>query len=100
MILSLLITTLKTNTMITITAQTKEAALYGVTEQLKEFITKIGRGFHPDDDFGDYINVNGDCSQIFTDEEIKTMNAQLQECHDMCEIYGLDIYGISLNLMS
>ena len=76
----------------------KESATYGVTEQISEFISLVGIGFHPDTDFKDYVfTVSGE--PIFNSQAIKKLNAQLQECFDLCTKYDLDIYEISLNLV-
>ena len=49
--------------------------------------------FLPDDDFCCYINRDTG-EPTFTDEEVATFNAMMNQCFDVCETNGKDIYEI------
>ena len=52
-----------------------------------------GLNFHPDDDFGDYINYEtkeSACSEI----EAKHRNQLMDECFEVCEAEGIEIYSV------
>ena len=49
--------------------------------------------FHPDDDFSSYINYEKNES-VFTPEEAAKYNALMNECFDVCERAGIDIYEV------
>jgi len=76
----------------------KDCAIHGVTEEIKYFVSLVGIGFHPDTDFEEYLNYRG-TKPRFGKRLIKTLNARLDECFDMCKKYDLDIYGISMEVV-
>lgn len=49
--------------------------------------------FHPDDDFSFYVNYETKES-TFSPEEAAKYNALMNECFDVCEKVGVDIYEI------
>ena len=53
----------------------------------------IGMGFHPDDDFGDYIKENGE--RAFSDEDVATLNMYMNDCFSVCEQNDADIYELA-----
>lgn len=57
----------------------------------------IGMGFHPDDDFGDYIKENGE--RAFSDEDAATLNKYMNDCFIICEQNNADIYEIALRFV-
>lgn len=76
----------------------KECAEHGVKAEIKEFVSLIGIGFHPDTDFSDYVS-NADDKPVFLKRTAKKLNTRLDECFDMCVKYNLDIYEISMEEM-
>ena len=54
--------------------------------------------FHPDDRFEDYVSCE-DGSQTFTQEECVVYYHLMDECFEVCEENGVDIYAIGLELM-
>ena len=56
----------------------------------------LGMGFHPDNDFADYIKENGE--KIFSDDEAKTLNETTNKCFAICEKQNADIYAFALNI--
>lgn len=70
-------------------------------EDVKQFakeLTAEGLSFHPDDDFNDYINfTSGEPS--YTREEAEIRNKLMNECFDVCENEGIDIYEVMMEEM-
>lgn len=58
-------------------------------------LTAEGLSFHPDDDFNDYINFTNN-QPSYTKEEADVRNELMNECFDVCEKEGLDIYEIMM----
>lgn len=57
-------------------------------------VIKEGTNIHPDDDFGSIVNIpTGE--PVYTEEEAGTRNRLMEECFQVCEESGLDIYDIS-----
>lgn len=52
--------------------------------------------YHPDDDFKDYVNFKTG-ERTFTDEEAGLYNRLMEEAFEVCEMAGVDIYGIGLD---
>ena len=52
--------------------------------------------FHPDDDFADYVSIDGKTPSFSTDE-ISLYNRLMDECLDVCKAVGVDIYSIGLD---
>ena len=61
-----------------------------------DLLIKAKVNFHPDDDFGDYINFIT-CEKSFTDEEAKSLNKAMAKCFEVCEQTGTDIYKIGID---
>ena len=57
----------------------------------------IGMGFHPDDDFCDYVKNNGE--RAFSDEDAATLNKYINDCFTICEQNNADIYEIGLDIL-
>ena len=55
--------------------------------------------FHPDDMFEDYVSCESEINS-FTLEECAVYNRLMDECFDICEKNGTDIYTIGLNELS
>lgn len=62
----------------------------------KQIIAK-GVSFHPDDDFNDYVffKENRPC---YSKEEAKVQNQLMQQCFEVCEKEGVDIYAVMLEV--
>lgn len=58
----------------------------------------LGIGFHPDTPFDDYINTDTR-RRIFTDDEAEELDTTLAECFAVCKRLGIDIYGITKEIM-
>lgn len=58
-------------------------------------LTAEGLSFHPDDDFNNYINFTNN-KPSYTKEEADIRNELMNECFDVCEKDGLDIYEIMM----
>lgn len=70
-------------------------------EDVKQFakqLTAEGLSFHPDDDFNDYINFT-DNTPSYSPEDAELRNELMNECFDVCEKQGADIYEIMLEEM-
>ena len=53
----------------------------------------IGMGFHPDDDFCDYVN--NDRERAFSDEDAATLNKYMNDCFAVCVQNDADIYELA-----
>ena len=51
--------------------------------------------FHPDDDFSDYENTETH-EPTFSEQEIKLFNRLMDQCFDVCEQNGKDIYSVMI----
>lgn len=64
-------------------------------EEVKAFasylINDLDVNFHPDNDFADYICM-GTGEPTFTDNEAVIGNRLMDECFEVCEKDGIDIY--------
>jgi hypothetical protein len=74
----------------------KECARHGVKRTIQYFVAITGLAFNPDNDFGDYDYIKPGHEHRDT---LPVLDQMLQECHDMCDKYELDIYEISLEVM-
>lgn len=54
-------------------------------------LVKEGVNFHPDDDFDNYINLETR-QPSYTKKEAELRNALMQQCFDVCQKNGIDIY--------
>jgi len=58
-------------------------------------LTAEGLSFHPDDDFNDYVNLTNN-TPSYNNEDADLRNKLMNECFDVCENEGLDIYEIMM----
>ena len=58
----------------------------------------LGMGFHPDDDFSDYMKDNGE--RLFSDNEAKALNEMTNKCFAICEKQNADICAFALNIIN
>ena len=56
-------------------------------------IVKEGVSFHPDDDFMDYVNFKSK-QPVYTKEEADFRNELMQQCFEVCDRSGVDIYCV------
>ena len=54
--------------------------------------------FHPDDRFEDYVSIE-DGHNTFSQEECDIYNRLMDDCFDVCEKNGADIYALGLEIM-
>ena len=69
-----------------------------VKELFRHLVNDRMVNFHPDDRFEDYVS-REDGSKTFTQEECAVYNHLMDECFEVCEKNGVDIYAIGLELM-
>ena len=69
-----------------------------VKEFFRHLVNDRKVNFHPDDRFEDYVSCE-DGSKTFTQEECAAYNHLMDECFEVCEKNGVDIYAIGLDLM-
>jgi hypothetical protein len=65
---------------------------------VKNFAKQIieeGVSFHPDDDFNDYVSLKTN-KTCYTTEEAEIRNNLMNECFNVCDKVGLDIYEVML----
>jgi hypothetical protein len=80
--------------MLHLTAVSEPDVRYFIYFMVKE--CDLGIAFHPDTDFEDYIDSNG---QMFTSSQAKLLNAALSTCFQACDNLGLDIYSVCLDVL-
>lgn len=75
---------------------TKIETLDDVKAFAKQTIAE-GVSFHPDDDFNDYVffKENKPC---YTKEEAEVRNRLMNQCFEVCEKEGVDIYSLMLEV--
>jgi hypothetical protein len=56
-----------------------------------------GVSFHPDDDFNDYVNFKEN-TPTYTKEEADLRNDLMNQCFELCEKVGFDIYAVMLEV--
>ncbi|WP_457127354.1 hypothetical protein [Mucilaginibacter sp. HD30] len=56
-------------------------------------LTEEGTNAHPDDDFNDYVNIDTG-EPAYTHDQAELRNRLMEECFDICEAYGKDIYNV------
>lgn len=69
-------------------------------EDIKIFAKQIideGVSFHPDDDFNDYVNLKTN-KPCYTTEEAEIRNNLMNECFNICDKEGVDIYDTMLEV--
>lgn len=65
-------------------------------QDVKDFakqLTAEGVSFHPDDDFKEYINFSSN-EPIYSIEDAELRNNLMNDCFEVCEKAGADIYEI------
>lgn len=64
----------------------------------QHLVSERSLSFHPDDRFEDYISCD-DGSNIFSEKECAIYNRLMDECFEVCEKNGANIYAIGLAFM-
>ena len=64
------------------------------SDQYREYIMRVGGGFHCDNDAQDYIHQDG--SPLFNNQEVEFYN-ELSNC--MFRIHGDNIYTLAMQMM-
>ena len=66
-------------------------------ESFAKLLVEEGVSFHPDDDFNDYVffKENKPC---YTKQEAEIRNNLMQQCFEVCEKEGSDIYSLMLEV--
>jgi hypothetical protein len=54
--------------------------------------------FHPDTDFSEYVSTETG-KPTFTDEEVRRFNDLMEDSFKVCELEGIDIYEIGLQVL-
>jgi hypothetical protein len=70
------------------------------SEDVKIFAKQLiaeGISFHPDDDFNDYVNIKENVS-FYSQEEADIRNELMNNCFEICEKTGIDIYDLMLEV--
>jgi hypothetical protein len=57
--------------------------LASVQEFLKQCIAELGLGFHPDNDFTEYVQIDTDAS-VYSAEQAAERQKKLDACHEFC----------------
>ena len=79
-------------------SESKIATIDDVKEFFHHLASERDLNFHPDDRFEDYVS-REDGSKTFTQEECVVYYHLMDECFEVCEKNGVDIYAIGLELM-
>lgn len=69
-------------------------------EDVKTFAKQIieeGVSFHPDDNFNDYVNLKTN-KPSYTAKEAEIRNSLMNECFNVCDKAGVDIYDIMMEI--
>ena len=66
-----------------------------VINQLMQWLTEIGLGFHPDTGGSDYVTPDG--ATLFTEEQASEYDLKIQQCFDVCHELSLDFYEMALD---
>jgi hypothetical protein len=71
-------------------------------EDVKAFAEHLVRveklSFHPDDDFKDYVKLNNQ-EAFYSEEEANLRNKLMNECFEVCEKEGVEIYELMLPIL-
>lgn len=70
------------------------------SEDVKTFAKQLiaeGVSFHPDDDFNDYVIFKED-KPCYSKEEADLRNELMNNCFEVCENEGVDIYELMLEV--
>lgn len=73
--------------------------LEDVTRFFKYLTEERRVSFHPDDDFESYVHI-GTGLPTFTPEECREFNSAMQQCFQVCQSVGEDIYLIGLQTLN
>lgn len=65
---------------------------------IRECVSYLGLGFHPDDDFEDYIEVNSG-ETLYSPEKASLANALMEEAFNQFDLANEDIYEYTLSLL-
>lgn len=71
-------------------------------EDVKQFAKQLiaeGLSFHPDDDFNNYINFKTN-ERSYNIEEANLRNNLMNQCFEICENEGVDIYEVMLEVIN
>lgn len=63
-----------------------------------ELISRMDLAFHPDDDFGDYINIKTH-QPTFTSDQVEMYNEKMDDAFEVCEKEGVDIYDLGMQVL-
>jgi hypothetical protein len=66
-----------------------------VQDFAKFLYNERGVAFHPDDDFADYENCETH-EPTFSESEISLYNRLMEQCFNVCEQNGRDIYSVMI----
>lgn len=77
---------------------TEILTIVDVKQFAKQLIAE-GLSFHPDDDFNDYINFKTN-ERSYNIEEANLRNNLMNQCFEICENEGVDIYEVMLEVMN
>ena len=64
---------------------------------LTEVIDYLGWAFHPDNSMMDYVR-RGTSEPSYTIEEAKRLDLLMDEAFNFCELHGIDIYELSMEI--
>jgi hypothetical protein len=71
---------------------TKITTVQGVELFMKQLVEE-GTNAHPDDDFNNYVNMDtGEAA--YTPDEAEIRNRLMEQCFDICEEAGKDVYSV------
>jgi hypothetical protein len=62
----------------------------------KQLVIDESLNFHPDDDFNDYVKDNGE--PCYTTLEAEFRNLLMEQCFEVCEREGKDIYCLMMDV--
>jgi hypothetical protein len=69
------------------------ATIDDVRQFANYLVNELNVNIHPDDDFSDYCEV-GNTSCCFDEAEVADGNRLMDECFDVCEAQGADVYEL------
>lgn len=72
------------------------ASVNDVEAFAKQLIAE-GVSFHPDDDFNDYVYFK-EKKPCYIKEEAEKRNRLMQQCFDVCDKNGVDVYSVMLDV--
>jgi len=66
-------------------------------ESFSRLLIAEGANFHPDDDFATYVNIETG-EPTYTPEEAELRNALMNRAFEVCDINGVDIYNVTMEV--